>query len=225
MYHITHRGNRRQPVFFDDADREYYRHWLRRDATKWGLDIWAYCLMTNHIHLVVTANSSYSLRKVLGRAQSRHARWVNRRRGWSGHLWEDRFHSSLLDEAHFHNAVQYVELNPVRAGIVARAESYQWSSARSHCLGVDDPLLSGVIAPQPGWSAWLEKGLPAADIEQLRLNTSTGRPTAAPEFVKDLEARLRRKLSLTRSPVNPVGRPLDPVENNSDRHCLEVVGG
>jgi putative transposase len=196
-YHVTHRGNRREPVFFDEADREYYLHWLRACAEACGVEVWAYCLMPNHVHLVVTGREPDSLAKTMGRTHRRHARWINLQHGWSGHLWANRFHSSLLDDVHLRNAIRYVELNPVRAGIVARAPDYPWSSARFHCLGADDPLVThalGYVTDGLQWAQWLAEGLPDAAVEALRRNTATGRPTADPEYVRLLERRLARSI-------------------------------
>jgi putative transposase len=196
-YHVTHRGNRREAVFFDDSDRESYRHGLKSDSELFGVEIWAYCLMTNHVHLVVTSPEPDSLGKIIGRAHRRHACRINKRHGWSGHLWANRFHSSLLDEIHLRNAVRYVELNPVRAGLVARAEDYPWSSARSHCGGAEDPLLSRrriALTAGASWSAWLAEGLSDAELELIRDNTSTGRPTAVPEAIRWLERHLERTI-------------------------------
>lgn len=215
-YHLTHRGNRRAPVFFEAADREYYLHWLLRDAQRWELEIWAYCLMTNHIHLVVTPHAQRSLARVMGRSQSRYAKRINRRYGWSGHLWEDRFHSSLLDERHFPNAVRYVELNPVRAGLVWTAEDYRWSSASAHCRGTADRLVSeappGLVAVGE-WSCWLSAGIPSSEAEFLRRNTYAGRPSAEPDFLRRLEQRLGWSLA-----VKPRGRP----KRNSPKETVTV---
>ncbi len=200
-YHITHRGNRREAVFFDDADRFYYRHWLHHHAEQYGVEVAAYCLMTNHVHIVATARASNSLAKAMGRAHARHALWINRRQGWSGHLWANRFHSTLLDERHLLNAIRYVELNPVRAGLAARAEDYRWSSAPAHCFGTEDPLLGAAALDLPGaaaWSDWLAEGLAPADLDLLRRNTATGRPTGTVDFVRELERQLRRPLALRR---------------------------
>jgi len=141
-YHVTHRGNRQADVFFDREDRDAYRKWLSEYGAKSGLDIWAYCLMANHVHLIAVPRRTDSLARGIGRAHFRYARWVNWRQGWSGHLWANRFHSTALDVMHLWAAVKYVELNPVRAGIVARAEDYEWSSARAHVLGEKDELLA-----------------------------------------------------------------------------------
>jgi putative transposase len=196
-YHVTHRGNRREDVFFDEEDREVYKKWLKEYADQYGLEIWAYCLMSNHVHLLVCPRKEDALANALGRTQMRYARYVNRKQGWSGHLWANRFYSTVLDDAHLWMAVKYVELNPVRVGMVGQAEAYTWSSARAHCDGAGDQLLS-LDHPFPGeirnWSEWLMKGLEEAEEEEIRKNTYTGRPSGATHFIEKLEALLGRCL-------------------------------
>lgn len=141
-YHVTHRGNRRGQVFFSDADRRAYLEDLARCAAHAGLDIWGYCLMTNHIHLLVVPRRPESMARGLGRAQQRHARRIHAAQGWSGHLWANRFFSTPLDPSHLWTAIKYIEINPVRAGLATRAEDYAWSSARAHAA-------RGKLPPQP----------------------------------------------------------------------------
>jgi len=196
-YHVTHRGNRREAVFFRDEDRSAYRDLLREYAARYELEIWAYCWMTNHVHLVVVGHRPDSLARAIGNAHRRYSRYINRRQGWSGHLWSNRFYSTPLDTPSLWRAVRYVELNPVRAGLVAEATDYPWSSARAHVRAEVDPLLSP-HRPFPGaigdWRTWLRCGLEAPHLETLRANTSSGRPTGSPEFVLRLEQQLGRRL-------------------------------
>ena len=141
-YHITQRGNRRADIFFDDADREKYLEWLSEYSNKHDLKILAYCLMTNHIHLVVVPKYTNSLSKVMRPLHMRYAQYINHKKDWVGHLWQGRFFSSVLDESYLLTAVRYVEQNPVRAGIVSIAEDYKWSSAASHCGTAKSNILS-----------------------------------------------------------------------------------
>lgn len=196
-YHVTHRGNRRGEIFPRDGDQDLYEALLRAYADRHELEVWAYCWMPNHVHLVVVAHRADSLSRAIGVAHRRFSRAINRRNDWTGHLWANRFYSTPLDSAHLLLAVRYVELNPVRAGFVATAEDYAWSSARAHSTGSVDPLLSP-RRPFPGaignWRAWLNQGLEPDELELLRERTSTGRPCGAPEFVRELEHRLGRRL-------------------------------
>ena len=196
-YHVTQRGNRRHRVFFELADKTLYMRWLSGYAEKYNLEIWAYCLMNNHVHLLVVGHQDDSLAQAIGRTHGRYAQWQNKRHRWSGHFWAGRFYSTPLDEKHLWAAAKYVELNPVRSGIVEKAEEYDWSSARSHATGFFDPLLSPT-RPFPGsisnWSEWLSTGIEQEDLETIRRNTSTGRPTGSDSFVAQLEIRLGRIL-------------------------------
>ncbi len=147
--------------------------------------------MTNHIHLIVVPASDESLGRALGQAHQRYSAVINAQHGWTGNLWANRFHSSAMDDERLWTAVRYVKLNPVRAGMVERATDYTWSSARAHA-GMTPPhdLLSDK-RPFPGletdWGAFLAQGVSSTEAEQLRINTSTGRPTGSAEFVKNLE--------------------------------------
>jgi putative transposase len=197
-HHITHRGNRRDPVFFSDEDRSEYLEILLDYTQHYGVEIWGYCLMTNHVHLVGVPEREESLGLAIGRAHMKYARHANRRQQWWGHLWANRFYSTPLDEAHCWNALKYVERNPVRAGLVARAWEYPWSSARAHMLGTPDPLLTACplddILPGAPWGAWLTDEDDELALKQLRANTYTGWPTGSSEFVARLEAQLGRRL-------------------------------
>jgi REP-associated tyrosine transposase len=199
-YHLTHRGNRGGDVFFTPADRDRYREWLGEYGADYGLEVWAYCLMSNHVHLVVAPGRADSLAGAIGRTHMRHARHINRAQGWSGHLWANRFYSTALDTDHLWHAVRYVERNPVRAGMCGRAEDYAWSSARAHALGEADPLLAlGRPFPDPArvadWSRWLAGEPPPEAVEMLRRCTGTGRPCGSDAFVERLETELGRPLA------------------------------
>lgn len=161
-----------------------------------GVEVWAYCLMPNHVHLVAVPQSADGLRRAVGEAHRRYTAAVNRREGWSGHLWQGRFASCAMDERHLLAAARYVELNPVRAGLVARAGEYRWSSARAHLRCRDDalarvtPLLALVGRD---WSAFLRENEGGLE-EDLRRHEATGRPLGDDEFVLNLERALGRSL-------------------------------
>ena len=131
-HHITQRGNNRQDVFFVDDDRRVYLDYLKLNADMYGLEVFGYCLMDNHIHIIATPHGEDSLAKAIGRTHFRHTQYINRFHKRSGHLWQGRFYSCALDETHFMVAMKYVELNPVRAKICRLPWRYQWSSASSH---------------------------------------------------------------------------------------------
>ena len=196
-FHITARGNHRKIVFRSDDDRRAYLHLLRRFSRQFGMSIWAYCLMGNHVHMIATGKERSSVHKALGNTHRACSRARNLEADVTGHLWANRFYSTTLDEPHLWAAVRYVELNPVRARLVDDATDYAWSSARAHAGLRADPLLDPK-RPFPGpigdWLAWLRTGLEEQTAGRLRLNTSTGRPTGSDGFIVELEGRLGFRL-------------------------------
>ncbi len=204
-YHVTQRGNRREDVFFEDSDRSNYLRLLGEYADKHGLKVWAYCLMTNHVHLIVVPEKKDSLEKALRPLHMRYAQYINATNGWAGHLWQGRFFSSAMDEVYLRTAVRYVENNPVRAGIVDCAEDYRWSSAPSHCDKSRDNVLSAGLPFEDDvkdWSKWLGQTDGSKEIDRLRRNTVKGLPCGSEDFISRLEGLLERPLR-----YRPPGRP------------------
>ena len=144
-YHVTQRGNRRQLTFFEDGDFALYRDLLAEGARRSGSAIWAYCLMPNHVHVIVVPCDPDGLRATFAYAHRRYTGYINARHRWTGHLWQGRFGAVAMDEQHLIAAARYVALNPVRAQLVERAEQWEWSSVRAHLAGQDDGVVS--VAP------------------------------------------------------------------------------
>lgn len=207
-HHVTQRGNNRQTVFFNDDDRRLYLALLSEESGRHGVEILAWCLMDNHVHLVAVPLEPESLARGLGRTHFRYAQTLNRRRRRSGHLWQNRFFSCPVQGDHFWRAMRYVERNPVRARIVRRAWTYPWSSAAAHCGLGDDP--AGLVdlerwrelARGRDWKEELSRRETQEEAEALRRCTQTGRPLADPAFVEEMERKLGRRLA-----PRPVGRP------------------
>ena len=151
---------------------------------------------------------------IAGLPHQAYSSWLNRRQGESGRLWQGRFFSCVLDDAHLWAAVRYVERNPVRAGLVRRAEDWRWSSAASHCGLREDDVLSPVAMPWPvaDWSAYLREEH-EEDVARLRQQTRTGRPCGGDPFVRDLERTLGRPLLRQK----PGPKPKLPGKIRSDR--------
>ncbi|OGX11287.1 MAG: transposase [Omnitrophica bacterium RIFOXYB12_FULL_50_7] len=187
-HHITQRGNRRQSVFFSDADKAEYIHFLKEEATKNKVLIWAWCLMDNHVHFVAVPSTEESLAKVFGDTHKRYTRRINFREKWRGYLWQGRFSSFPMDEPYLLSAVRYVERNPVEAGIVSRAEDYSWSSAKAHVHGTSDPLLSPSFLDEriQDWSAYLCIS-DENQTKRLIRHSKTGRPMGDDRFLRKLE--------------------------------------
>jgi len=188
-HHVVQRGARRMDVFFSTADRQEYLGLLSRSGSKHSVDFIAWCLMSNHAHFVVVPRQSKSLAATFGEAHRRYTRMVNFREGWRGHLWQERFHSYPLDERHLFAAVRYVEMNPVRTGLIQRPEEWEWSSARYH-LGLSDGdwlvqerNLLGLV---DDWREYLTEGS-ENDNTNYDLHLRTGRPLGSTGFVEKVE--------------------------------------
>jgi putative transposase len=196
-HHVTQRGNRRQQVFFGDDDYAAYRALLAEGCRAAGVAVWAYCLMPNHVHLILTPSDEDGLRAALGEAHRRYTRHINFREDWRGYLWQGRFASCPMDEAYLLACARYVELNPVRAQLARRARDWHWSSARAHLAGKDDGLVEvrPLLALAPDWPDFLAAGLEAADRDAIRAGERTGRPLGSARFVARLEKRLDRPLA------------------------------
>ena len=196
-HHVTQRGNRRQPVFFNDEDYAAYRALLADGCRAAGVAIWAYCLMPNHVHLILVPADEGGLRVALGEAHRRYSRRVNFREGWRGYLWQGRFASVAMDAGHTLAAARYVELNPVRARLTAAAEDWPWSSARAHLAGRDDGVVEvqPMLDQVPDWADFLAGGLRDDERDALRGGERTGRPLGSPGFVAGLEHQLGRPLA------------------------------
>jgi len=195
-HHVTNRGNRGDSVFNSVADRERFLSLVQHYSRLRGVAISAYCLMDNHYHIVAVPNREYSLARMMGPMQMRHAQSMNAEYGWDGHLWSDRYFSTPLDHDHFVAAIRYVELNPVRAGLVHRAEDYPWSSARSHVFDEQDPLLSkpalfGIDEEIVDWARWLAEANDVSKVKRLRECTRTGYPCGSIQFLRYLSRRNR----------------------------------
>ena len=205
-HHITQRGNRRQRTFFSTDDYLRYLALMAEWCDRCGVEIWAYCLMPNHVHLVAVPESECALRRAISEAHRRYTLAVNLREGWQGHLWQGRFASFVMDERYTMAAARYVELNPVRAGLVAHPADHPWSSARAHLLGRDDGLVrvSPLLSRLSDWSAFLGEPLDSADAAELRRHSSTGRPLGSDRFVGEIEGALDRVLR-PRKPGPAVG--------------------
>jgi putative transposase len=140
-HHITQRGNRRQDTFFRADDYRYYIETMFEWCRTCDVEIWAYCLMPNHIHLIAVPSTEDGLRRAIGETHRRYTRQINFREKWKGHLWQGRFSSYVMDGQYLLAAARYIELNPVTARLVKRPEQYQWSSARAHMTAKDDELV------------------------------------------------------------------------------------
>lgn len=187
---------RRMDVFFSDGDKKHYLSFLSEAASKHALEFLAWCLMSNHAHFVVVPHDVRSLAAVFGEAHRRYTRMVNFREGWRGHLWQERFHSYPLDESHLLATVRYVEMNPVRAGLVLKPEDWGWSSAQYHLgLSAGDRLVRErrLLDRVDNWQMYL-KGAEEDKADKTELHLRTGRPLGSSDFIEKLERLVGRHL-------------------------------
>ena len=175
--------------------------------------MWAYCLMPNHVHLVLVPAHEDGLRAALGETHRRYTRRVNLREEWRGHLWQERFHSFPMDQSHLLACARYVELNPVRARLVGRARDWPWSSAAAHLEGVDDGVtaLDPLLALVPDWAAFLDDGLDEAMLETIRRHVLGGGPLGSAAYLDALGRLLGRDVR-----PRPRGRPRRRVTTASN---------
>jgi putative transposase len=207
-HHVTQRGNRRQRTFFSDADYARYLQLAAEWCAKAEVECWGYCLTPNHVHLILTPKTESGLRAALAPLHWRFTYEVNKRERWTGYLWQGRFASYPMDEDYFVHASRYVGLNPVHAGLVARAEDWPWSSVRAHLSGHDDALVR--VAPlqlrvRTDLPRFFEADVGSEALRKLRRATSTGRPLGGAEWLKAIEKSAGRSLAEPKR-----GRPTTP---------------
>ena len=161
-----------------------------------GVSIWAYCLMPNHVHFVAVPRYANSLARLFRQLHSQHAVRVNGTHGWSGHLWQERFYSVVMDEPHTYATMRYIELNPVRAGLCSRPQDWRWSSVHAHLSGKDDGIVD-VTASSLSincWHKYLENHEPGVSYDDIRNRTRCGRPTGSAEFLDKIEEATGRDI-------------------------------
>jgi len=183
-------------TFFDDEDYEIYLRLMREWCEPAGVEVWSYCLMPNHVHLVVVPKSEESLARGIGEAHRRYTRHINFKKGWKGYLWQGRFASFPMDENYLLAACRYIELNPVRAKLVRRPEDYRWSSARAHLAGEDDELVK--VKPMldriSNWPELLASGDQAL-FDAVRMHERSGRPLGEERFITKMSSIVGRELA------------------------------
>ena len=218
-HHVTQRGNRRQQVFFGPDDFARYTELIADGCREARVEVLAWCLMPNHVHLVLVPEATTGLAAALSSAHQRYTWLINRRNGWQGHLWQSRFFSCPLDDPHLLAVVRYVELNPVRAKLAPSPEQWRWSSVRGHVSGHGDRLVPQAMPPSlraiPDWRAFLAEAIVDDEAERIRAHQVKGRPLGGPEFLSRIEALTGRRLQ-----PKPRGRPR---RENGDSHHFSSV--
>jgi len=204
-HHIIQRGNRRQKVFLNDNDKITYLELLYEQKLKYQMEIWSYCLMDNHVHLIVVPSNQEALAKAIGETHKNYTRMINFREGWRGYLWEGRFKSFLLDGQYLYAAVRYVERNPVRAKIVEKAHDYQWSSAKIRVKNLKSDLLDSffLLDEINDWEDYLAENDDTEHIKLFRRHGATGKPLGDPRFIKGIS----QQLGIDLEPKKPGPKP------------------
>jgi putative transposase len=211
-HHVTQRGNGGARTFFGDADYAHYRDLLAEHCRAAGVEVWAWCLMPNHVHLVLVPSDADGLRRALAPVHRRYAGAIHARRRRTGHFWQGRFGAVAMDEDHLAVALRYVSLNPVRARLVTRAQDWRWSSTRAHLGGKDDGITAraGVRERFPRFADLLGAEPDADAFSRLRAAESTGRPLGNDRFI----ARIERATARTLKPGKRGPKPRARTDEN-----------
>jgi len=208
-HHVTQRGNRKERVFFEEGDYLLYIDLLSESAKKADTEIWCYCLMPNHVHLVAVPSDKDGLRRTFADAHRRYTNYINTRLRTTGHLWQGRFGSVVMDEAHLYHAVRYVSLNPVRAKLVEKAKDWRWSSVAAHLAAKDDGLVkvAPVLERYGNFAAFLGDGsYDEKEFKRLRQSETTGRPLGDDAWLDGLEAMTGKNLKAQKRGPKPLLR-------------------
>lgn len=209
-HHVVQRGNNREKVFIDDEDREKYIGLLKKYSRERDTRILAYCLMTNHVHLLIKPKENDSLYKMMQGVTLCYTQYANRKYNRTGRLWESRYHSCIVDKDSYLWAVaRYIETNPIRARMVKKAEDYAYASALAHIMGKPDDLLNEELIAETqrkDYREFIRETNAEKDRDLIRYHTRTGKPLGDEAFMKRMERKTGRDLAL-----RPRGRPRKKV--------------
>ena len=211
-HHVTQRGNRRQRVFWVNDDYGLYNDWLAKSCRENGVEVWSYCLMPNHVHLILVPADDTGLSRAIGETHRRYSSYINARLRVTSHLFQGRFGSVAMDELHLLAAFRYVAMNPVKAKMVAQASDWAWSSTKAHLCGKDDSLVS--VRPLLDRVDNVSEFLAAAPEQELEFALEKGQSIGRPLMEESALMELERKLG---RPIRPAkrGRPKRKGEDTS----------
>lgn len=195
-HYITQSGVRGMTVFKQKSDYINYLDLLKEGCKKAKSKIISYCLMPNQIHLILIPSTEDGLRASLGETHRCYTRIINDRENCIGHLWQERFHSFPMDEDHLLSCIKYVELSPVRAGLVEKPQSWLWSSARSRIKNEMNIVADNfaILNKTDNWASFLQGNIKSAELEQFQKHSLTGRPLGSEQWVTKLETITGRRL-------------------------------
>lgn len=218
--HVMVRGNNREILFFNDADRRIYLDWLREEAKQFGSAVHAYALMPNHVHLLMTPQNADSLAKTMQSLGRRYAQYFNQQHHRSGTIWEGRYRSSLIDPDYFLRCQRYIELNPVRAGFESSPQDSTWTSFASHIGRNAEPWLvdhqhfwklgNTPFERQMTWATFVKEGAPHWEDRQITEALVRSKP-----WVSDIYAKKLFKDNPDQTLIRYRGRPKKIISINS----------
>ena len=208
-YHVTQRGNFRMNIFEEEADREKYLEYFMMYREKFEVRVYAWCLMSNHVHFIVEPATENGLAELFKFTHMRYSQYFNKKKGSFGHLWQGRFFSCPLDNEHLYEAMRYVELNPLRAGIVNRIDGYQWSSMKEHLNGKGKMRLDDVNKHLEidDWKEYLREKADEELVKNIRNKTKVGKPLGDAKFIKKIEKLTGKSFTFRKS-----GRPKKEIK-------------
>jgi putative transposase len=212
-HHIVQRGHNRAACFFAEEDYQAYLHWLGEGLQKTGVQLHAYVLMTNHVHLLLTPKAAEDIPRLIIALGRRFVQYINKTYRRTGTLWDSRYKSSLIQtDTYLLRCQRYIELNPVRADMVRDPGAYPWSSYRANGLGASDPLLSPHTlylelgdSPKDRQAVYRElfrTELDEAALSELRLAVQQSQPVGSEQFLQQVE-----QMTGQRREARPRGRP------------------
>ena len=213
VYHAINRGNNREVVFHDEEDHRAFLTSLARAKERYPFRLYGYCLMSDHFHLLLGPEPGQSISRILQSITVAHTARYHKQHGSSGHVWQGRFRSPVIQEdEHLLVVLRYIEANPIRAGLIARLADYPWSSYQAHGLGQADPLLSAMpvyealgrtaAERRSRWRRKVSSKSSEAELQQIRQSLTTGKPLGTPEWI----AAHAKELQVNLNP-RPRGRP------------------
>ncbi len=191
-HHVVQRGLQGRQTFLNHDDYAVYLEIITECCLRHGVDVWAYCLMPDHVHLIAVPGEKNALTKCLRAAHGRYTRYINLRTGSRGQFWQGRYASHLLDEKHLIACARYIEINPVKRDYVDEPEDWQWSSAKAHIMKNDDPLVqTGPLLErvETEWRDFLAETRPAAEADLFYSHEKTGLPLGSDEFLSMVQKR------------------------------------
>ncbi len=223
--HVVQRGNNNQPAFFLEADYEFYLACLNDAAITYGCDIHAYALMPNHVHLLTTPRSPESIPKMMQSIGRRYVHYINATYRRTGTLWNGRYCACLVDpDAYLLNCSLYIELNPLRAGLVDDCNDYAWSSYRYHALGEKTSIVTPHVqyselgapgsARQAAYRELCRRSIDQGILKEIRASINSGRVLGSPAFMDYLEKNMSQPVRPGK-PGRPRTRPPTEESRNS----------